>query len=184
MNMTWTVWKKTIAIALALLFAADLALVYQVWSSSREGAESLTAQRDRLKKQAALLKGDVARGERIRQDLSGEGREYDNFYHNAFLSADNGYSTIEDDLGSIAAKANLRSSGVSFKQKELQGRGVTEIDISDTVEGDYSAIIQFINGLEHSKNFYLLNKLHLQSPNSPGGGIRLQLDLQTYFRTS
>jgi hypothetical protein len=183
MNMTWTVWKKTIAIALALLFAADLALVYQLWQSSREGAAALSAQRDRLKTQAALLKGDVTRGERIRQDLSGEGREYDTFYHTAFLSADNGYSTIEDDLGSIAAKANLRSSGISFKQKELKGRDVTEIDISDTVEGDYPAIIQFINGLEHSKNFYLLSNLRLQSASTPGGGIRLQLDLQTYFRT-
>jgi hypothetical protein len=183
MNTTWTVWKKTIAVVLAVLFAADLALVYQVWQSSREGAGSLSAQRDRLKTQAALLKGDVTRGERIRQDLSGEGREYDTFYHVAFLPADSGYSTIEDDLGSIAAKANLRSSGISFKQKELKGRDVTEIDISDTVEGDYSAIIQFINGLEHSKNFYLLSNLRLQSPSTPGGGIRLQLDLQTYFRT-
>jgi hypothetical protein len=183
MNMSWTVLKKVIVVALSLLFAADLALVYQVWQSSREGAEPLTVQRDRLKIQAGLLKGDVARGTSIRQDLSGEGKEYDNFYRNAFLSTDNGYSTIEDDLGSIAAKANLRSSGISFKQKELKGRDVTEIDISDTVEGDYPAIIQFINGLEHSKNFYLLSNLRLQSANTPGGGIRLQLDLQTYFRT-
>jgi Tfp pilus assembly protein PilO len=182
MNMTWSVWKKTIAIALAVLFAADLALVYQRWQSSREGAETLTAQRDRLKIQAKLLKADVARGETIRQDLSGEGREYDNFYQNAFLSADNGYSTIEEDLGSIASKANLRSAGIGFKQKELKGRGVTEVDISDTVEGDYPAIIQFINGLEHSKYFYLLSNLKLDSAATPGGGIRLQLDLQTYFR--
>jgi len=183
MNMSWTVWKKVIVVALALLFAADLALVYQLWQSSREGAETLTAQRDRLKLQASLLKGDVARGDSIRKDLSGEGKEYDNFYHNTFLPADNGYSTIEDDLGSIAAKANLRSSGITFKQKELKGRDVTEIDISDSVEGDYPAIIQFINGLEHSKNFYLLSNLRLQSATGVGGGIRLQLDLQTYFRT-
>jgi hypothetical protein len=183
MNMSWTAWKKVIVVALALLFAADLALVYQLWQSSRESAASLATQRDRLKMQAGLLKGDVARGDSIRQDLSGEGKQYDDFYHSAFLSSDNGYSTIEDDLGSIAAKANLRASGITFKQKELNGRGVTEIDISETVEGDYSAIIQFINGLEHSKNFYLLSNLKLQSPNGPGGGIRLQLDLQTYFRT-
>jgi hypothetical protein len=183
MNMSWTAWKKVIAVALALLFAADLALVYQLWQSSREGAAALTAQRDRLKIQAGLLKGDVARGDSIRKDLSGEGKQYDDFYHSAFLPTDNGYSTIEDDLGSIAAKANLRSSGITFKQKELSGRGVTEIDISETVEGDYPAIIQFINGLEHSKNFYLLSNLKLQSPSTPGGGIRLQLDLQTYFRT-
>ena len=143
----------------------------------------MTAQRDRLKLQAKLLKADVARGNQIRQDLSGEGREYDDFYHGAFLAADTGYSTIEQDLGGIAAKANLRSSGISFKQKELKGRDITEIDISDTVEGDYPAIIQFVNGLEHSKYFYLLSNLKLESATTPGGGIRLQLDLQTYFRT-
>ena len=183
MNMTWSIWRKTIVVALALLFAADLALVYQRWQSSREGAESLTARRDRLKIQAKLLKADVTRGESIRQALSGEGKEYDNFYHNAFLSADDGYSTIEQDLGDIAGKAHLRGSGIGFKQKELKGRGVTEIDISETVEGDYPAIIQFINGLEHSKYFYLLSNLRLDSAASSMGGIRLQLDLQTYFRT-
>ncbi|MFZ3216883.1 MAG: hypothetical protein WA192_12560 [Candidatus Acidiferrales bacterium] len=181
--MSWLVWKKWITIALALLFAADLGLVYVRWQGSREGAESLSAQRDRLKLQAKLLHADVARGTQIRNALSGEGREYDNFYHTAFLSAETGYSTIEADLGSIAAKANLRTSGITFSQKEVKGRGVDEIKIADTVEGDYPAIIQFINGLEHSKNFYLLGNLKLDSANAAAGGIRLHLELSTYFRT-
>ena len=42
-------------------------------------------------------------------------------------------------------------------------------------------MIKFINGLEQSKNFYLLNDLHLTSANA--GMIKLQLDLRTYFRT-
>jgi hypothetical protein len=76
----------------------------------------------------------------------------------------------------------LRSSGIAFHEKEVKGRGVVEVDISDTVEGDYPAIIQFINGLERSKYFYLLSDLKLGSA-STGGGIRLNLELRTYFRT-
>ena len=42
-------------------------------------------------------------------------------------------------------------------------------------------MIQFINGLEHSKNFYLLHALELDTSSS--GIIRLKLGVRTYFRT-
>ena len=48
-------------------------------------------------------------------------------------------------------------------------------------EADYPAVIQFINGLERSKYFYLLDDLQLGSASS--GAIRLQIGLHTYFRT-
>jgi hypothetical protein len=63
----------------------------------------------------------------------------------------------------------------------VKGRGVTEISIGTSVEADYPAVIQFINGLERSKYFYLLDDLQLGSASS--GAIRLQIGLHTYFRT-
>lgn len=182
MNMAWKIWKIWIIAGLIALFAADVTVGYVLWQSSRQGVESMRAQRDRLALDSKLLKADVARGEQIRESLSGEGKEYDGFYHTAFLGSTDGYSAIDEDLGSIANKANLRSSGISFHEKEVKGRGVVEVDIADTVEGDYPAIIQFINGLERSKYFYLLSDLKLGSA-STGGGIRLNLELRTYFRT-
>ena len=58
---------------------------------------------------------------------------------------------------------------------------MTLVTVLDSVDGDYPAIIQFINGLERSKYFYLLNNLQLDTSNL--GGIRLRLELRTYFRT-
>lgn len=168
--------------AVVVVFAADLGLVYVLWQSSREGAATMAAQRDHLALQAKLLKADVARGEQIRQSLSGVGKEYDGFYKTAFLGTTEGYSAIDEDLGSIADKAKLKSSGITFQEKEVKGRGVEEVQIADTVEGDYPAIIQFINGLERSKYFYLLSDLKLDSATT-GPGIRLHLELRTYFRT-
>lgn len=182
MNAAWRIWKIWIIAGLVALFAADLTLGYMVWQSSRQAVESMRAQRDRLALDSKLLKADVERGEKIRQSLSGVGKEYDGFYRTAFLGATDGYSAIDEDLGTIASKANLKRSGISFQEKEVKGRGVVAVDISDTVEGDYPAIIQFINGLERSKYFYLLNNLKLDSA-STGNGIRLHLELRTYFRT-
>jgi Tfp pilus assembly protein PilO len=178
---SWRVWKLWIAIALALLLVADTALIVFLWHNGREGQVAMARQRDRLETQAKLLKADVARGEKIRSSLPEAGKECDSFYQETLLSSATGYSTIEADMDAIASKAGLKTSGISFSQKEVKGRGVTTITVKATVEGDYQAIIQFINGLERSRNFYLLNDLTLASETT--GGIRVNLELNTYFRT-
>jgi len=177
----WHAWKKWAAAGLALVIVADIALVVFLWKSSLQGPKEMRAERDRVAIQARLLRADVARGERIRASLPEAGRQCDVFYRESFLDGSTGYSRVESDLGAIAAQAGVKTSGLIFKQKDIPERGVTQISITTGLDGDYPAIIQFINGLERSKNFYLLDSLHLGSGNT--GGLRLELDLHTFFRT-
>ena len=181
MSSSWRTLKIAIAATLGVLVAADLALVFALWQSSREAAEALRLQRDRLALQAKLLRADVGRGEKIRASLPQIGKDCDAFFHNNFLDAGSGYSAIDADLGDLIAKSGLKSTGLNFQQKKEKDHGVVEIGIKTSVQGDYLALIRFINDLEHSKNFYLLDNLHLDSGSQ--GGIRLSLDLRTYFRT-
>jgi Tfp pilus assembly protein PilO len=173
--------KKLIVLALGILLAMDAGLLYVRWQGAHEAPMEMRAQRDRLQAQAKLLHADVQRGEKIRASLPQVGKDCDSFYHESFLDPNFGYSEIESDLGSIAQKAGLKTSAITFKQTALKDHGVTEIGISTSVEGNYISILQFISGLEQSKTFYLLNDLRLDSGNT--GAIRLRLELQTYFRT-
>jgi hypothetical protein len=181
MKIRWRGWKLWTAIALGVVLALDLALLGFLWRFSLQQPESLRAERDRLALDAKKLRADVDRGEKIRASLPQAGKDCDAFYQESFLDSPTGYSQIESDLDGIAAKAGVRISGFTFKQIELKDRGVTEIQMTTNLDADYPAIIQFINGLERSKNFYLLDSLRLASATS--GGIRLDLDLHTYFRT-
>jgi Type II secretion system (T2SS), protein M subtype b len=181
MNRSWQTWKGMARIALALLIAVDLCLVFFLWQSSREGPQSMRAQRDRLALDAALLKADVERGEKIRASLPEAGKDCDAFYQESFLDAPTGYSSIQSDMNAIAAKAGVKSSGLIFEQKAVEGRGVTEISIKTNVEADYPALIRFVNTIERSKNFYLLDDLHLAS--ATAGSLKLDITLHTYFRT-
>jgi plasmid stabilization system protein ParE len=180
-NDAWQRWKKWTGIALGVLLAADLGLASFLWAAAREGPHAMRARRDRLEAQAKLLRADLRRGQKVRDSLPQAGKQCEDFYQQAFLDSSTGYSRIEADLGAIASKAGVTTSGFSFKQKDIKDRGVTEISISTSVEADYPAVIQFINGIERSENFYLLDGLHLAS--ATAGGIRLQLQLHTYFRT-
>jgi hypothetical protein len=181
MNRKLPTWKKLTGVALGLLLAADIALGAFLWQASREGPEIMSAQRDLLATQAKLLAADVKRGEQIRASLPQIGEDCDDFYRRWFLDGASGYSAIESDLAAIARKAGVKTSGFSFRQEEVKGRGVTRVLISTGVDADYPAVLEFINGLERSKNFYLLGDLRLDSAST--GGIRLELELHAYFRT-
>src|ERR1700685_1944767 len=173
-------WKTGVGAALGLLLAADIGLGIFLWQSAKEDPASLRADRDHLATQVKLLKADVNRGDKIRASLPQVGKDCDAFYKTSFLDPITGYSDIETDLDDIAAKAKVKTSGFSFRQKEVKDRGVTEIAIGTNVDADYPAIIDFIDGLEHSKYFYLLDSLQLSSAST--GLIRLQIGLHTYFR--
>jgi hypothetical protein len=181
MKTAWQGWKLWIGIALGVVLALDLALAVFLWRVSLQQPQELRTQRDSLTLQAKKLRADVERGEKIRASLPQAGKDCDAFYQQSFLDSPTGYSRIESDLDAIATKSGVKISGFTFKQKELKDRGVTEIEITTDLDADYPAVIQFINGLERSKNFYLLDSLHLASATT--GGIRLDLDLHTYFRT-
>lgn len=182
MNISlWPTWKKAIAAALFLLVAADLVLVFVLWQIGREGPQAMRARKLRLTEDAKLLRADVARGQNIRASMPQAGQQCDAFYSKAFFDSTTGYSQIEADLDSISKEAGVQTSGLTFKQKEVKGRGVTEVDVSTKVTADYSSLIHFINGIERSQDFYLLDGLTLHSAKS--GVVDLDLNLHTYFRT-
>jgi Tfp pilus assembly protein PilO len=179
-NSSWHTTKILTSIALAILLLVDIGLGIFLWKSSREQPEDLRSELNQLVAQSKLRNADVVRGTAIRTSLPQVSRDCSKFYTDTFLDKSMGYSSVVADLSSIAGKAGLRTSDTSFKENDVKDRSLTEVAISTSVEGSYASVIKFINGLEQSKNFYLLNDLHLASSN--GGMIKLQLDLRTYFR--
>ncbi|HUO35568.1 MAG TPA: GspMb/PilO family protein [Candidatus Acidoferrum sp.] len=182
MNKSWHVTKVAVRILLGLIFIADVALGGFLYWQSQQTSVRAYSQVATLRMQAKKLHADVERGDRIRQSLTPAGEACEKFYNATFLDSATGYSAIQADLSSIASKAGVHASSVSFKPKEFLQQGVTEISISEDIEGDYPSVLQFINGLEISDNFYLLRGLTLDSTSSGGASLKLQLDLATYFR--
>jgi len=177
----WKTTKTVVATVVGVLLAIDVGLGIFLWRTSRQSPAQARAEVERLTLQAKLRRAELVRGEKIRASLPQVGRDCDKFYETTFLDKASGYSALQSDLDSIAGKAGLRISARTYKETEVKNRGVTEIAISTDVEGNYSSIIQFIDGLQQSKNFYLLNNLSLAS--AKGGEIKLQLLLRTYFRS-
>jgi len=173
-------WKIAVMAALGLFIVIDAGLGVLLWQLRQSDPASLRAEHTSLDTKAKLLKADIARGERIQKSMPAVGKDADAFYQDEIPKAGKGYSGIVADLGDIAGKAGLKTSSTGFHEAQLKGRNVTEVGIADSVEGNYSSVLQFIAGLEKSKNFYLLDDLSMDRAES--GHLHLTLDLRTYFR--
>ena len=166
---------------LAVLLAADLLLVGVNWSLDRS-PHAQAGDLTRLALDEKSYRADNARLEKFRTELPADEKQWDQFFNTHFHPAGAGYSAISQDLGELSRSAGLQSDSITFHQHTPDARGLMEIDISTGVEGNYDSLIRFLDKLEHSDNFYVLDTLALAS--SSGGKLRLNLQLRTYFRTT
>jgi Tfp pilus assembly protein PilO len=172
--------KNAIRIIIGLILLADIALIgvnWQLASAQGDPANELRALRIRRD----LMSADIRRAEAIRTSLPGVQTETASFMEKDLRPTGAWSSTITDDLGALAKEAGVQLS-MHFRQKSIDKRGVDEITISITMQGAYPSLVSFINSLERSKNFYLLDSLTLDS-GSEGTLLKLNLELRTYFRS-
>lgn len=166
---------------LAVIVLADLVLGFVYWKIANSPHVQVT-DLNRLTMVAKQYRADNARLERFRSELPADEKQWDEFFTTHFHPAGAGYSAISEDLGQLSSSAGLRADAISFHQHPPDARGLMQVDISTAVEGDYDSLVQFLNKLEHSDNFYVLDSLALAS--SSVGKLRLNVQLRTYFRTT
>lgn len=173
--------KTIIVVAIAVVLVADVALAVVNWRLSLSPASSMDDQIHALRRTRELLTLDRKNGDSIRHDLPAVQKQCDEFFQQQIRSSEGGYSAISADLGSIAKASGLQVDSTRFRQKAVEKHGVDEITIGMTMEGAYPALVSFINSIERSNNFYVLDSLTLDS--TSGGTLRLSLELRTYFRS-
>ena len=66
----------------------------------------------------------------------------------------------------------------------MTGRNLTQVGLDASVSGDYVNIVKFMNSLQRSPNFYIVESLSLQAEGQgTAGAMRIGLHMKTYFRT-
>ena len=166
---------------LAAVLLADAVLLGVRWRMN-SSPHVQAADLNRLALMEKQYRADNSRLERFRTELPADEKQWEEFFTTHFHPAGAGYSAISGDLGDLSRAAGLLSDAISFHQHPPDARGLMQVDISTAVEGDYEGLIQFLDKLEHSDNFYVLDSMALAS--STAGKLRLNVQLRTYFRTT
>lgn len=108
------------------------------------------------------------------------------FYQEKFLPKPTGFSIIMEEVDRLAQANKVRKGAVSYGLAEVRGRPeLNQVEINTTVEGDYANIVQFVNQVERSRLFLIIDNISVAGGGAvPGQSrvVRLTLRLVTFFR--
>ena len=168
--------RKKLSIAIAVLIVLDLAAAAALLTPVAGSQQSRERQLQQLRTELASRKSASWRGLDAKIPLAK--KEVTQFYQERFPS---GYSAISGSLDKMASATGVRISGEKYDQKDAEIQGLQRVEINADVAGDYLQLMRFINGLERSQLFFLVDDLELGGEQS--GIVKLRIKLETYLRT-
>jgi type IV pilus assembly protein PilO len=163
----------------ALLVLLNLYLLIHLgltWSVAHsQDADALAQQRVQLKTaQIAALPLQGLDGK-----LTKSTEQAERFYQHRLPYAE---SQVLHELGALAKQNNVRLQGVQYLHSAVAEDGsLTGLQMDARLSGDYRPLVEFLNGLERDKSFFLIDGVGLTGQQS--GTVNLRLRLTTYLRT-
>ncbi len=177
--------KRLLLASLILLLLVDVALAVYSYRMTdvRQNPQAFLANQSR---QVALVKADVKRASDIQKKIPLYLKGLDDF-ESSLIPAPKGYSAVSEELADLAKKNHVGIDDEKFRQKEIPGRNLLELEIETSVGGDYGGIVRFLNALQRSRSVYIVDSLQVESQAQVGGqtapgALRVNLLLRTYFR--
>ena len=89
------------------------------------------------------------------------------------------YSSIAVALGELQESSGVRLTRVQYAQR-APGANLTEISIDMGVSGAYPQIMDFVNGLERDRTFFVIRAMSLTG--QQGGMVNLRMNVSTWLR--
>lgn len=180
MSRDFSFKKRIIIGGVALLVAADIALAGYSWhlsNSSSASPQQVEVEGKRLR----AFRADVEAAEKSEQNFPRAVQDCDKFEANLPQAA-SASSTISADLGDISKKAGVQLTDIRFIDKQAEGRNITQREMDATITGAYTNVVEFLNGLQKSPNYYVVDSLDLGAESSSPNSIRVKIRMRTFFR--
>lgn len=103
--------------------------------------------------------------------------EIDQFYRERIPARE---SVISDEMGKLATENGVKLGQVKYETKDQESVGLTPVLMEANCQGDYLHVVRFVNALERSKTFFLVNTVVLGD--AQGGTVKLQMKVESYLR--
>jgi Tfp pilus assembly protein PilO len=183
MHRDFTLQKRAILIVVGLLIAADIGLAIYSWRLS-SSPQTPQKEFDEQTTKLGILKNDIKSAQYIRDNMPLTRKDCEKF-EQSLPAESTSTSSIIGELDEVGKKAGLQIVTLTERSKEIPNRGMVEVIIEATVSGDYGSVVRFVNGLQRSSRFYVLDGLVLGTDTqtqAATGPIRVGVHIRTYLR--
>lgn len=89
-------------------------------------------------------------------------------------------SDLSVELGKLASEAGVRLGTVRYDELDSDIPDLRHYRITASIAGDYLQSVKFVNSLERSHHFYVIDSVNLGEQQQ--GGVRLGISLDAYLK--
>jgi hypothetical protein len=172
--------KRAILGGVSLLILADIGLAGYSWHLSNSPNTSPPELADETRK-LKFFRADIAKAEESAASFPKNVQDCDKF-EASLPQAASASSTISADLSDISKKAGVQLTDIRFSDKQAEGRDITQREMDATIAGQYESVVRFLNGLQKSPDYYVVDSLDLGAESSSSNLLRVKVHMRTFFR--
>lgn len=169
--------KRKLTRVFIALGVVDLLAVVVLLSPLVGSAESRRAQMTQLQAELDTKTREVEPLRGLDQKIVTAKQQIADFYRDRFPGQ---LSAVGDELGKVASSHGTKIEQAKYDLKAATAMGLQPVEIDGTFSGNYTNLMQFINGLEREKIFFIVESVNLSD--AQGGQVRLQMKLQTFVK--
>jgi hypothetical protein len=174
--------RTLIRAGLIALAVANLVALYFVIRPLGGSAQELAQQALDMHLEIRQQQATLARTRLLASKIQSGRGEGDQFMSSFFLPRRTAYSTIVSELNDLAGQAKITARDSSLGLEAVDGSDTLDMmQVSANFEGAYPDLIHFINLLDKSDRFLIIESLNA-TPQQSGGRINVTLKLDTFVK--
>ncbi len=174
--------RLAMRLVVGALLAANLAAAVAVFRPIGGSPEVLEQRLARLQAEVHQKEERLSRLRALAATVEKARSETDRFLHDYFLDRRTAYSTLVEELTSLARKAGVRPKGDSYVSERVEGSQTLEmLVITAHYEGTYADLVHFVNLIDRSPRFLTIDSLQA-APQQATGTLNISLKLNAFVR--
>ena len=185
-NFDWAKLKQpqvAMRVLIGTLLAANLAMAVVAFKPFGGSADDLRRQADKLREAVAAAKARVAIDQRLVAKVENARKDGDAFFARYVVDRRSASSAVYEELMHIAAESGVQAGQNSFQYDDIEGSDTLKMmSITAGFEGTYQQITKFVNLVDRSPRFLVIDSMQESAPQQTVQKLTVQFKIKTFVR--
>jgi hypothetical protein len=167
------------------LLLANVAAAIIAFKPFGGGADDLERQEASLQQQLSAMRKRIDTDKMLVDKMQNARHDRDQFLAKYVADERLGASTLFEELNRIATEAGVKQLPVTFNQQDIEGSDTFKMfTVTEGYEGSYASLTKFINLVDKSPHFLIIESLNTAAPQQGSGALNVQLKIDTFVNAS
>jgi Tfp pilus assembly protein PilO len=170
---------------IGILLLANVAAAIVAFKPFGGGADDLQRQEVSLQQQLSAMRKRIETDKALVDKMQNARKDKDQFLAKYVADEGLGASTLFEELNRIATEAGVKQLPVTFNKQDIEGSDTFKMfTVTEGYEGSYASLAKFINLVDKSPHFLIIESLNTAAPQQGTGALNVQLKIDTFVNGS